>query len=60
MTIPRLLDRLEGLGLAERCTDPKDRRPRLRLPPAGSPILREKKATQHRVGSTRRCWRLSG
>jgi DNA-binding MarR family transcriptional regulator len=42
MTIARLIDRLEGLGLVKRCTDPQDRRIwRLRLTPAAAPLLRE-------------------
>jgi MarR family transcriptional regulator, transcriptional regulator for hemolysin len=42
MTIARLIDRLEKLGLVKRCTDPEDRRVwRLRLTPAAAPLLRE-------------------
>jgi MarR family transcriptional regulator, transcriptional regulator for hemolysin len=42
MTIARLVDRLEELGLVKRCTDPEDRRIwRLRLTPAAAPFLRE-------------------
>jgi MarR family transcriptional regulator, transcriptional regulator for hemolysin len=42
MTIARLIDRLEELGLVKRCSDPEDRRIwRLRLTPAAAPILRE-------------------
>jgi DNA-binding MarR family transcriptional regulator len=42
MTIVRLIDRLEDLGLVKRCGDPRDRRAwRLRLTPAAGPILRE-------------------
>lgn len=42
MTIARLIDRLETLGLVERCTDPRDRRVwRLRLTPAATPLLLE-------------------
>ena len=42
MTIARLIDRLETLGLVKRCTDPDDRRIwRLRLTPAAAPLLRE-------------------
>jgi MarR family transcriptional regulator, transcriptional regulator for hemolysin len=42
MTIARLIDRLEELGLVKRCADPEDRRVwRLRLTPAAEPLLRE-------------------
>lgn len=42
MTIVRLIDRLEEMGLVKRCSDPGDRRAwRLRLTPAATPILRE-------------------
>jgi MarR family transcriptional regulator for hemolysin len=42
MTIARLIDRLEALGLVKRCVDPKDRRIwRLRLTPAAEPLLAE-------------------
>jgi MarR family transcriptional regulator for hemolysin len=42
MTIARLIDRLETLGMVERCPDPADRRIwRLRLTPATAPLLRE-------------------
>ncbi|WGS17378.1 MULTISPECIES: MarR family transcriptional regulator [unclassified Bradyrhizobium] len=42
MTIGRLIDRLEEVGLVKRCGDPGDRRAwRLRLTPAVIPILRE-------------------
>jgi len=42
ITVARLVDRLEALGLVKRCTDPKDRRIwRLRLTPAASPVLRD-------------------
>jgi MarR family transcriptional regulator, transcriptional regulator for hemolysin len=52
MTIARLVDRLEELGLVERCTDPQDRRvQRLRLTPAASPILREIKRLQPKLRS---------
>jgi len=44
ITIARLIDRLEELGLVKRCPDPEDRRVwRLRLTPAAAPILREVK-----------------
>jgi DNA-binding MarR family transcriptional regulator len=53
MTIARLIDRLEELGLVKRCADPEDRRIwRLRLTPAAAPLLREFKrfrAKLHRV-----------
>jgi MarR family transcriptional regulator, transcriptional regulator for hemolysin len=42
MTIARLIDRLEALGLVKRCIDPKDRRIwRLRLTAAAEPLLAE-------------------
>jgi MarR family transcriptional regulator for hemolysin len=42
MTIARLIDRLEELGLVKRCPDPTDRRIwRLRLTPAAAPMVRE-------------------
>ena len=42
MTIARLIDRLEELGLVKRCADPQDRRVwRLQLTPAAGPLLRE-------------------
>jgi MarR family transcriptional regulator for hemolysin len=42
MTIARLIDRLEELGLVKRCPDPNDRRVwRLRLTPAAAPIRRD-------------------
>jgi MarR family transcriptional regulator, transcriptional regulator for hemolysin len=53
MTIARLIDRLEELGLVKRCADPEDRRIwRLRPTPAAAPLLREIKrfrAKLHRV-----------
>lgn len=42
ITIARLIDRIEELGLVKRYPDPDDRRIwRLRLTPAAAPILRE-------------------
>ena len=42
MTIARLIDRLEALGLVKRCVDPKDRRIwRLRLTPQAGSLLAE-------------------
>jgi MarR family transcriptional regulator, transcriptional regulator for hemolysin len=53
MTIARLIDRLEALGLVKRCMDPKDRRIwRLRLTPAAAPLLgeiKEMRAKLHAV-----------
>ena len=47
MTIARLVDRLEALGLVERRADAKDRRLwRLRLTAAAAPILRQMKCFQ--------------
>jgi DNA-binding MarR family transcriptional regulator len=52
ITVARLVDRLEALGLVKRCTDPDDRRIwRLRLTPAATPVLREIK--QFRTKLTR-------
>jgi DNA-binding MarR family transcriptional regulator len=42
MTIVRLIDPLEEMGLVKRCSDPGDRRAwRLQLTPAATPVLRE-------------------
>jgi MarR family transcriptional regulator for hemolysin len=42
MTIARLIDRLEEMGLVKRCSDPQDRRIwRLRLTPAATPLTRD-------------------
>jgi MarR family transcriptional regulator for hemolysin len=42
MTIAKLIDRLEAIGLVKRCPDPADRRIwRLRLTPAAAPMARE-------------------
>jgi DNA-binding MarR family transcriptional regulator len=42
MTIARLIDRQEALGLVQRCMDPRDRRIwRLRLTPQAAPLLAE-------------------
>lgn len=50
MTIVRLVDRLEELGLVKRCTDPGDRRTwRLHLTPAAEPLLREIKHSRARL-----------
>ena len=52
MTIARLIDRLEELGLVKRCSDPEDRRIwRLRLTPAAVPILREIKRFRAKLHS---------
>jgi MarR family transcriptional regulator for hemolysin len=50
MTIGRLIDRLEEMGLVKRCADPDDRRAwRLRLTPAATPILREIQAARAKL-----------
>jgi len=50
ITIVRLIDRLEEMGLVRRCADPGDRRAwRLRLTPAAAPILREVRRTRARL-----------
>ena len=44
ITVARLVDRLEELGLVKRCADPKDRRMwRLRLTPVASSLVRTSK-----------------
>jgi DNA-binding MarR family transcriptional regulator len=50
ITIARLIDRLEEMGLVRRCGDPGDRRAwRLRLTPAAVPILREIRQARARL-----------
>ena len=53
MTVARLVDRLEAVGLLKRCTDPADRRIwRLQLTPAAAPVLRAlnvERARLHKV-----------
>jgi MarR family transcriptional regulator for hemolysin len=52
MTIARLIDRLEELGLVRRCPDPDDRRVwRLQLTPAATPIQREIKRLRAKLHS---------
>src|SRR6266699_653593 len=52
MTIARLVDRLEELGLVKRCPDPEDRRIwRLQLTPAAGPILGEIKRLRAKLHS---------
>jgi MarR family transcriptional regulator, transcriptional regulator for hemolysin len=52
MTIARLIDRLEELGLVKRCSDPEDRRVwRLRLTPAAAPLLGEIKRFRTKLHS---------
>jgi MarR family transcriptional regulator, transcriptional regulator for hemolysin len=50
MTVARLVDRLEELGLVKRRADPKDRRMwRLQLTPAAVPLLRDTKVLQAKL-----------
>jgi MarR family transcriptional regulator, transcriptional regulator for hemolysin len=50
ITVARLVDRLEALGLVKRCTDPEDRRIwRLRLTPAAAPVLRDIKRCREKL-----------
>jgi MarR family transcriptional regulator for hemolysin len=52
MTIARLIDRLETLGMVKRCPDPADRRIwRLQLTPAAGPLLREIKHLRAKLHS---------
>src|SRR5882757_3982253 len=52
MTIARLIDRLEELGVVKRCPDPEDRRIwRLQLTPAAGPILGEIKRLRAKLHS---------
>jgi MarR family transcriptional regulator, transcriptional regulator for hemolysin len=52
MTIARLIDRLEELGLVKRCPDPEDRRVwRLRLTPGAAPLLGEIKRFRTKLHS---------
>jgi len=52
MTVARLIDRLEELGLVKRCIDPEDRRIwRLRLTPAAVPFLRDVKRLRAKLHS---------
>jgi MarR family transcriptional regulator, transcriptional regulator for hemolysin len=50
VTVARLVDRLEELGLVKRCADPKDRRMwRLRLTPVASSLGRDIKALRAKL-----------
>src|SRR6266478_3788664 len=50
ITVARLVDRLEALGLVKRRTDPEDRRIwRLRLTPAAAPVLRDIKLCREKL-----------
>jgi MarR family transcriptional regulator, transcriptional regulator for hemolysin len=50
ITVARLVDRLEALGLVKRCADPQDRRIwRLRLTPAARPVLRDIKRCREKL-----------
>jgi DNA-binding MarR family transcriptional regulator len=50
MTVARLVDRLEDLGLVKRCADPEDRRMwRLQLTPAAAPLVRDIKTLRAKL-----------
>jgi MarR family transcriptional regulator, transcriptional regulator for hemolysin len=50
MTVARLVDRLEELGLVKRCADPEDRRMwRLQLTPAAVPLVRHIKTLRAKL-----------
>jgi MarR family transcriptional regulator for hemolysin len=50
MTVARLVDRLEELGLVKRCADSEDRRMwRLRLTPAAVPLVRHIKTLRAKL-----------
>jgi DNA-binding MarR family transcriptional regulator len=50
MTIARFVDRIEALGLVERCADPRDRRIwRLRMTPAAAAALRDSEPYQAKL-----------
>jgi MarR family transcriptional regulator, transcriptional regulator for hemolysin len=52
ITVARLVDRLEALGLVKRRNDPEDRRIwRLRLTPAAAPVLRDIKRCREKLHS---------
>jgi MarR family transcriptional regulator, transcriptional regulator for hemolysin len=50
MTVEHVVDRLQELGLVNRCADPKDRHMwRLRLTPAAAPLARDIKTLQAKL-----------
>jgi MarR family transcriptional regulator, transcriptional regulator for hemolysin len=50
MSVARLVDRLEELGLVKRCADPEDRRMwRLQLTPAAVPLVRHIKTLRAKL-----------
>lgn len=50
MTVARLVDRLEDLGLVKRCADPEDRRMwRLQLTPSAAPLVRDIKTLRAKL-----------